>query len=119
MRLDQIAAPIVNQLMAPLLRRALVAALLGLAALIALYHLTVAGTLALELQYGALNAHLIIAAIYVVLALIAFFVLWAMWTKPAVTTTPALSEPRNMQLLMLVEAVMLGYSLSRKSDRTR
>lgn len=118
MRLDQIAAPIVNQLMAPLLRRALVAALLALAALIALYHLTVAGTLALELHYGALNAHLIIAAIYVVLALTAFSVLWGMRSKPA-TTTPALSEPRNMQLLMLVEAVMLGYTLARKSDRTR
>ena len=120
MRLDNIAAPIISQLMAPMLRRALVAALLGLAALIALYHFTVAGTLALELQYGPLYAHLIIAGIYVVFGLIALTVLWNMRAKvKTARSTPALSEPRNMQLLMLVEAVMLGYSLARKSDRTR
>lgn len=117
MRLDQIAAMTINQVVGRLARRAAITAAMALCAIIALYQLTVAGTVALELQYGPLYAHLIIAGIYAVLALVAFAVLWTMRTKPAVATTPALDQPREMQLVMLVEAVMLGYALARKGGR--
>lgn len=119
MRLEQIAATAMSQLVTPLVRRALVAALLALFLLIALYQFTVAGTVALEMQYGPLYAHLLVAALYSALALVTFAALWAMRAKRVETSTPALSEPRNMQLIMLVEAVMLGYALARKGDRAR
>jgi hypothetical protein len=33
------------------------------------------------------------------------------------TSTPALAQGREMQIAMLIEAVMLGYTLARKSGR--
>ena len=51
MRLDQIAAQTMNLLLAPFLRRALAAAVFALFVLIALYHVTTAGTVALELRF--------------------------------------------------------------------
>jgi hypothetical protein len=101
------------------LRRTLVAAIFGLFVLIAIYQFTVAGTVALEMQYGPLYAHLLVGLLYSTLALIAVVVLWAMRPRRIETRTPALSEPRQMQLVMLVEAVMLGYALARKSGRAR
>jgi len=117
MRLDQIAGTALNHLLGRFMRRAVAAAVMALFVLIALYQFTVAGTIALELQHGALNAHLIVAGIYIVLALLAFAACWAMRAKPAGDGMPALSQPREMQLIMLVEAVMLGYALARKGDR--
>lgn len=39
--------------------------------------------------------------------------------RPARTANPgALANQREMQLVMLVEAVMLGYTLARKVQRT-
>lgn len=119
MQLDQIAATAMSHLMGRLMRRAVAAAITVLFALIAIYQFTVAGTIALETQHGALNAHLIVAGIYVVLALIAFAMFWAMRAKSLGDGMPAVSQPREMQLIMLVEAVMLGYALARKSDRAR
>ena len=117
MRLDRIAASAMKELAGRLMRRAAAAALMALFALIAIYQFTVAGTIALETQHGALNAHLIVAGIYVALALAAFGVFWAMRTKPIDNALPALNQPREMQLIMLVEAVMLGYALARKGSR--
>ncbi|MCK9919106.1 hypothetical protein MXD81_59260 [Microbacteriaceae bacterium K1510] len=114
MRLDQIAATAMNQLVGRIIRRAAAAAVMAIFVLVALYQFTVAGTIALEMQHGALNAHLIVAGIYIVLALAAFAAFWMMRPKPATDGTPALSQPREMQLIMLVEAVMLGYALARK-----
>jgi hypothetical protein len=119
MRLDQIAATTFNHLLGRLMRRAVAAAIMVLFALVAIYQFTVAGTIALEIQHGALNAHLIVAGIYVALALLAFAAFWTMRAKPAADGMPALSQPREMQLIMLIEAVMLGYALARKGDRAR
>lgn len=119
MQLDQIAATAMSHLMGRLMRRAVAAAIMALFIITAIYQFTVAGTLALEIQHGALNAHLIVAGIYVALALLAFAAFWAMRAKPAADGMPALSQPREMQLIMLVEAVMLGYALARKGDRAR
>ena len=100
-----------------LLRRTLVAALFALCALIAIYHFTVAGTLALEAEYGLLYARLIVAAVYTVAALIALIVLWATRTKPPLEdqVAGALTSPRNAQMAMLIEAALLGFTLGKKT----
>lgn len=119
MQLDQIAATAMSHLMGRLMRRAVAAAIAALFVLVAIYQFTVVGTIALEMQHGPLNAHLIVAGIYVMMALIAFAVFWSMRAKPIGNGMPAVSQPREMQLIMLVEAVMLGYALARKGDRAR
>jgi hypothetical protein len=117
MQLNDLASTTLNQLFGRLLRRALGVVLLAAFAVIALYYANGAATLALALSYGALYAYMIMAAIYAVLALIVFTVLWANRAKHVVVEKPegALGSPRNMQIAMLIEAVMLGYSLSRKA----
>lgn len=122
MRLNDIPEFAIHLLFGRLLHRAIGGALLALFALIAVYHFTIAGTLALDAEVGPLYARLIVAAIYTAAALVALIVLWATRTKPPITdeTAAALASPRNTQIVMLIEAVMLGYSLARKSgDRVR
>ena len=117
MQLNDIASATLNQMFGRLLRRALGAALLAAFVIVAVVYANGAGTLALTQNYGALNAYIIMAAIYAVLALAVLTILWANRAKPVVTEKPegALASPRNMQIAMLIEAVMLGYSLSRKT----
>lgn len=117
MRLDHIAGMAFNQLLGRLLRRAALAIVIAVCALVALYHFTAAGSIALQAQYGLLNATLIIGGIYSALALGGAAVLWATRSKPDAPATPALAGQREMQLVMLVEAVMLGYALARKTPR--
>ena len=122
MRLNDVPEFAINLLFGRLLRRAIGAALLALFALIAVYYFTVAGTLALEAEFSVLTARLIVAAIYTAAALVVLIVLWATRTKPLIAdeTAAALASPRNAQIMMLIEAVMLGYSLARKpGDRVR
>ena len=99
------------------LRRAMLVALIGVFTLTAIYHFTIAGTLALEAQYGLLYARLIVGAAYSAAALVTTIIFWAMRTKRpnekrVVSATPA---PRNAQIAMLIEAGMLGYTFGRKS----
>ena len=99
------------------LRRAMLVALIGVFTLAAIYHFTIAGTLALEAQYGLLYARLIVGAAYSAAALVTTIIFWAMRTKRpnekrVVSATPA---PRNAQIAMLIEAGMLGYTFGRKS----
>jgi hypothetical protein len=117
MRLEHIAGIAFDHIFGRILRRALLAGVIAAFAVAAIYHFTVAGTLTLEAQYGALHAQLIVAAIYTASAAISYAILWAMRSRTA--STNALSAPRETQLAMLVEAVMLGYALARKSERTR
>jgi hypothetical protein len=120
MRLNQLTSYAINQLIGRLLWRMLAGALVALFALIALYHFTVAVSLALEAQVGVLYAHLIVAGAFSAAALIVVGVLAATRARPALKPLAAggvLSEPRNMQIAMLIEAVMLGYTLARKQPR--
>lgn len=119
MRLNDIADLTVNYLFGRLLRRALGAALLTAFAMVAAYYATSAGTLALAIKFGTLYACMIVAAIYAAAALIVFAVLWATRNKPAASLTQStaaspLASPRNMQIAMLIEAVMLGYAMAKK-----
>lgn len=117
MRLNDITDLTFNILFGRLLRRALGAALLGSFAIVALYYASNAGTLALTDKFGVLYAYLIMAAIYAAFALTVLTVLWATRAKPVIAEKPegALTSPRNMQIAMLIEAVMLGYSMARKT----
>jgi hypothetical protein len=120
MQLNDITSMTFETLFGRLLRRALGAALLAAFAVVALYYASGAGTLALTDKFGLLYAYMIMAAIYAVAALIVLTVLLSTRSRKAITAKPegvagVLSEPRNMQIAMLIEAVMLGYSMARKT----
>ena len=121
MRLTDIAEATVSHLVARLLRRAILFALLGILAIVALYYASAAGSVALALEYGPVTAYLIMAGIYALLAIGVVITLLATRTRavPAQDKVAnALSSPRNMQIAMLVEAVMLGYTLARKRGKS-
>ena len=117
MSLANIAAAATEQLAAKYARRLLAAVLMALFALIALYHFTVAGTVALELQYGVLHARLIVAGIFTALALASFAILWAMGRKAAPPRAAGEPSARAMSIAMLVEAALLGFEVSRKPKK--
>ena len=120
MRLSDIAEATISQLIGRLVRRAVGFALVGLLALVTFYYISAAGLMALAINFGPLYAYLIMAGIYAAVAAIVLIVLFATRTKavpPQEKVLNALSSPRNMQIAMLVEAVMLGYSLARKSGK--
>jgi hypothetical protein len=112
MQMENIARRIFSRIF----RRALLALLVAIFAVVAIYYFTVAGSIALETEYGLLHARLIVGGIYAALA-IACAVWWAVQGKSATSSAPALSGQREMQIAMLVEAVMLGYALARKGTR--
>jgi hypothetical protein len=117
MQLSHITEFAIDRLFGRLLRRAAGFALLVLFALVALYHFTVAGMMALEGVYGALHARLIVAAIYLAAAVIVLIVLWATRHKSLISasSSDALVAQRDMQVAALVEAAMLGYAMARKT----
>ncbi len=120
MHLSHIVAAGADHLVGRLLRRALVVVLMGTCAIVALYYFTIAGNFALAGQFGDLKARLVIGAIYAALASIAFVAMWAMRAKSAkIAAKAAVGKPREMQFVMLLEAVMLGYALARKDERAR
>ena len=119
MNLNSLIATATGHLLGRMLRRALVVFAMGVCALIAVYHFTIAGNIALTGQFGDLNARLIIGAAYVAMALVSLVILWAMRGRSADYRHTALSKPAEMQLVMLVEAAMLGYALARKGERAR
>jgi type VI protein secretion system component VasK len=107
----------IHHIFGRLKRRAIGAALLVLFAVIAVYQITVAGTLGLEAEYGILYARVIMAAIYTAAALSVLIVLWVTRTKPPfkAQTADALMSPRDTQIAALIEAALLGYVMARKS----
>jgi ascorbate-specific PTS system EIIC-type component UlaA len=119
MNFNNLIAAATNRLLGRMLRRALVVVVMGLCAMIALYHFTIAGNIALTGHFGDLNARLIIGAVYAAIALISLVILWTMRSKPADSATPVLSKPAETQLVLLVEAAMLGYAMARKGERAR
>jgi hypothetical protein len=119
MNLYNIAAAATHHLFGRLLRRALLALIMAAFAIVAIYYFTAAGTLALETRYGGLLAQLIVAAIYTTLAAITLTILWSKGRNRTTANTPVLNHQREMQLAILLEAAMLGYSLARKGERAR
>jgi type VI protein secretion system component VasK len=121
MRLEHVVSLAVTQLIGRLIRRLIAMAVLALVVLAAVYHLTVAGTLELEKLFGLVNARLIVTAVYVVIALIIFGVLFATRAKPANAPKrkPGIAQaPPDARIAMLIESLMLGYSLARGKSRS-
>jgi len=116
MPLEHIVGGAIHHLAGRLIRRALLALVIAAFAIVAIFYFTIAGMLALEAQYGALYAHLIVAAIYTAAALTGA-ILWMVQRKPAIASDPAVARAREMQLVMLLEAAMLGYGLARRGVR--
>lgn len=120
MRLSDIAEATISQVAGRLARRALGFALVGLLAVVMFYYASAAAVIALAVEVGPLYAYLIMAGIYAAAAAVVLIILYATRTKAVPVQEPAanaLSSPRNMQIAMLVEALMLGYSLARKSGK--
>jgi hypothetical protein len=117
MRLEHIVSLAINQLMGRLLRRVILMVLLGLFALAAIYHFSVAGIVALEGIYGALNARLITAGVDLLIALAFFGVLYMTRAKPLpAKQRPGISRaPQDVQIAMLIESVLQGYALARSN----
>ena len=119
MRLDHLAISAIEQVAGRVLRRLVTGLVMVVLALLAISYFVSAGEIELVARFGPLNAQLIMGAIFAGAALIALVILWAMSARRARTGMPALSGQREMQLVMLAEAVMLGYALARKSERAR
>jgi hypothetical protein len=116
MRIEDVAGVAFGHIFGRICRRVLLIFIVAALAVVALYFFTVAGTIALETQFGALDARVIVGTIYATIAIIITIVLVAR-SKPAKSAAPALGGQRDMQIAMLVEAVMLGYALARKGNR--
>ena len=118
MRLDHVAEPVVEHLFGRLIRRSVLALVVVLCAVVALYFFTAAGLLALRTHYDALLAQLIVGAVYTAAVAIFLLFLWMQnRANRAAAANKATVSSRELQFVMLIEAVMLGYELSRKRDR--
>ena len=114
MELSHITEFAIKYFFGRIVRRLFGVALVVLFALIAIYHFTIAGMLALETQFVPLYARLIVAAIYTGAALIVLIVLMATRAKPP---APARKLSHTTQILMFIEDILLAYSSARKSGR--
>jgi hypothetical protein len=119
MSIYDIAAAGPGQLAGRIMRRALIGLAIAAFCVVALYYFTAAGMLALAARFGQTEADIIVAAIYAALAASGYLVLLAMArrTANAQTRQPLVGQTREAQIVMLLEALMLGYSLSRKGGR--
>jgi len=117
MRLNPITGLAFQHLLSRMLLRIVLGIAILVCAAVAISQFTAAGSLALELEYGPLPARLIIGSAYGVLGVAGVAVLRAMRGRSAVVPSP-LAKKREAHLVMLIEAVLLGYSLAQKTGRT-
>lgn len=118
MRLGDLAGTIVGELFGRMLWRAGGAALAALLGLVALYHLTVAAMLQLEILYTPVEARLWVGLGYAVIALVVVGTLWFTRRKRTAQREQIaglLNAPGNAQLAMLLEAAMIGFMAGKKS----
>jgi predicted signal transduction protein with EAL and GGDEF domain len=121
MRLTELAEATISPLVARLVRRAALFVALGLLGIVTLYYVSAAGTVALALEYGPVTAYLIMGGIYALLAIAVAITLLATRSRavpaqdPVANALSSTSSSRNMQIAALIEALMLGYTLARKS----
>lgn len=116
MGLNDISA-LIFRLLRHLILRAAGWFLVGIFALGALYQATVSVSAALELQFGVVYAHLIIATVYALAAAITIAVLWytPRRTSSGRTSVGTRAEPKT-QIAAIVQAMLFGYSLSRRKQ---
>lgn len=121
MRLGEIVEAALSEMLGRLLWRAAGFAFAGMAGVAALYQLTVAGTMALELRYGAMDARLIVGGVYLFVMLTTAATLWAL-RRPKSGRREKLDEmmssPRTGQIAMLMEAAMVGFTAGKKTPKS-
>ena len=127
MRLNEIVSTVLGGTAAKLWRELLIYAICAVCALAALIMSASAALIALDPYVGLVGSRLIIAGVFAA-ALIAIIVTLRL-ARPArggtadpsaVNLHARIDAPRGLplaQLAMIVEAVMLGYSLSRRNNR--
>ncbi len=118
MALIDIADVAVNCIVGRLARRAVGWLLVAVAALAAIYQATVAVSAALELEFGVVHAHLMIAAFYAIAAIVIGAMLWFTARRPSLAYDRRASIPRTppeLQIAAIVEAMLLGYAMSRRN----
>lgn len=123
MRLNDVVGMMFHGAAAKLRRDALMYGTCAVCGVAALILASSASLIALEPIVGAVYARLIVGGVFVLIALIV--VVSVRLSQPSQRRHPVAAAqpqaaPRNQQfaqIAMIIEAVMLGYSLSRKSDR--
>jgi hypothetical protein len=119
MKLDQLISHIIGRLAGRMLRRMAAIITLALLILVTLYHLTIAGTLALEELYDPLHARLIVVAAYAALAIVVFAYLLATRVKaPAAAPRSHPSrQSQDIRTAELLESLLVGYTAGRRKSR--
>jgi hypothetical protein len=119
MRFEDIITDTIGRLMRRMIRRSIALAVLAVFILAAIYHLTVAGTVALEAIYGPLYARLVVVAAYAALAAIVVAYLFATRAKaPATKTRSSASRaPTDVRIALLLESILVGYTAGRGKSR--
>jgi uncharacterized iron-regulated membrane protein len=119
MSLANIAEAAAGRLFGKLMLYVAFALLAGIFALVTLYHFTVAGMIALEMEFGVLYARLMVAGVYLLLTLVSGGMLWMLARKAGKPSPAPEPTPRHVQFAALIEALILGYEMARKSRRSR
>ena len=120
MRLTDVVGMMFNGVAARLRRNALVYGTCAVCAVAAIILASSASLLALEPHVGAVYARLIVGGVFVLFAVVVVAsgrLSQPDHRSPLGAADAAPRNPQFTQIAMIVEAVMLGYSLSRKSDR--
>jgi hypothetical protein len=123
MRLNDMVMAALNGATVKLRRNAILYALCALCAVAAIVFAASASVLALEPHVGVIYARLILAAVF---AVVVVAIMLGLWLARQPTTVTAAQMPLHAQaqaaqrtaqfaqLAMIVEAVLLGYSMARR-----
>lgn len=117
MALTDLAGAALSRVVGHLARRVAGWLLVAIFALAAIYQATVAISVALELEFGVVEAHLMIAAFYAIAAILTLAVLWVTARSSALAYEKRMSIeriPPELQITTIVEAMLLGYAMSRR-----
>jgi len=113
-QITDIVGVLIRRVTGRLIRRAIAGLVCLVFAFGALYHLTVAATLALEMRFGVLPTRLAIGGCYALVAIATAIVLFATRAKLAANRGAGLSNSsRDLQIAMIVESILLGLALAR------
>ncbi len=119
-QLADIVGVLIRRVAGRLIWRTVAAIVAFLLALGALYHLTVALNVALEIRLGILPARLAIGGLYALVAVIIAVALWATRAKLAADRHDGLSNSsRDLQIALIVESVLLGLAIARGASPRR
>ena len=116
MALTDIATATIGRIVRGLMWRLACWALVALFGLVALYQASTAALVALEAEFGAVYAHLIVAACYALAAIATLTFLWVTVRRPFADEyrKSLASLPAEAQVATIVEALLLGYAMARR-----